>query len=524
MRHDRPRWFRVARVRARRFLARFDRTAPLWLVWLPSWGVSLLVHGVALVILATVVYVTNQPRREKEFDSTIISLADQDFSTLVPSDQVGDPYTEATSEKSPSISLSPSDSGISQPTMAADRDFTPRLAMLNRSSNSKLPSLSDVVTAPKIHAEDMTAPFSGRSGASKAQLIRREGGTSASEIAVQNGLDWLMRHQRKDGGWSLDVRDECKTPPGCPEDVHVVSDTAATGLALLPFLGAGHIHTQPSRYQEQVRRGVDWLIANQQKSGELFLGGQIHSQFYSHAIASMALCESYGLSKDPRLAEPAQRAINFIAQSQNKYDGGWRYYPGAEGDTSVFGWQMFALRSARLAGLEVPKSVIKGCAHYLDVSSCDKHRTTYSYLPGGLPKPTMTAEGLLCRQYLGWTQDNPNLQTGVAGVWADLQSSNERNIYYWYYATQLLHNMHNKAWRQWNPRVRDGLVASQMTTKSCDNGSWSPFVPEADVWGIRAGRLYQTSLSILTLEVYYRFLPLYRNDDPKKNDEPAPKL
>jgi Prenyltransferase and squalene oxidase repeat len=516
---------RVARVRARRFLSRFDRTAPLWLVWLPSWGMSLLVHGLILVVLATMVYVSNRPPEEKiDFDSSIISLADKDFTSLVPADKSGDSFSGADPDQSPSISLSPSSSGISQPTVASNFNFSPRMSNVEPSNNGRAPSLSDKVAPPRVHSEDMTAPFSGRMGPNKAQLIRREGGTTASEMAVQNGLDWLMRHQRKDGGWSLDVRNECRIAPGCPEDVHVESDTAATGLGLLPFLGAGHIHTQPSRYQDVVQRGVDWLLMSQQKSGELFLGGHIHSRFYSHAIASMALCEAYGLSKDPRLAEPAQRAIDFICQSQNKYDGGWRYFPGAEGDTSVFGWQMFALRSARLSGLNVPKPVIKGCVHYLDISSCDKHATTYSYLPGGMPKNTMTAEGLLCRQYLGWTRDNPHLQTGVAGVWNDLQFSTERNIYYWYYATQLLHNMQNKAWKQWNPKVRDGLVATQMTTKECDNGSWSPIFPQPDTWGTKGGRLYQTSLSILTLEVYYRFLPLYRNDEPKPGPEPATKL
>jgi hypothetical protein len=516
---------RVARVRARRFLSRFDRTAPLWLVWLPSWGTSILVHGVILIILATVVYVSNRPEREKyDFDTSIISLADRDFTSLVPSNQSGDPLTETKTDQTPSFSISPADSGISQPTLPSNFNFSPRMSNVEPSNTGRMPNLADRVAPPRVHSEDMTAPFAGRMGPNKAQLIRREGGTTASEMAVQNGLDWLMRHQRKDGGWSLDVRNECRIAPGCPEDVHVESDTAATGLGLLPFLGAGHIHTQPSRYQDVVQRGLDWLVVNQQKSGELFLGGQIHSQFYSHAIAAMALCEAYGLSKDQRLAEPSQRAIDFISQSQNKYDGGWRYFPGSEGDTSVFGWQMFALRSAKLAGLNVPKTVIKGCIHYLDMSSSDKHRTTYSYLPGGLPKNTMTAEGLLCRQYLGWTRDNPHLQTGVAGVWTDLQFSTERNIYYWYYATQLLHNMQNKAWKQWNPKVRDGLISTQMTTKECDNGSWSPIFPQADTWGTKGGRLYQTSLSILTLEVYYRWLPLYRNDEPKPGDEPLPKL
>ena len=523
MRHDRPRWIRVVRYRVRLVLSRFDRTAPLWLVWLPSWGTSLLVHGVALVILATTVLVANRVTDSRtDIDSRIISLADRDITSLVPADQSGDPFTEGSTDESPSLPVDGLGPGIGQPRLVAGLTFAPRLSTPERMSVGRQSGLSDTMLSPRLHTEDMTAPFSGRSGASKAQLVRREGGTTASEKAVQDGLAWLMRHQRKDGGWSLDVRNECQLPPGCPEDVHVESDTAATGLALLPFLGAGHIHTQPSRYQAQVQRGLDWLVSHQQKTGELFLGGQIHSQFYSHAIASMALCEAYGISKDARLQEPAQLAINFIAQSQNKYDGGWRYSPGMEGDTSVFGWQMFALRSARLSGLNVPKNVLKGCVHYLDEAGSDKNRTTYGYLPGMLAKPTMTAEGLLCRQYLGWQHDDPRLVRGAAIVWTELQASSERNIYYWYYATQLLHNMQNKAWKQWNPRVRDGLVASQIGGQGCDSGSWSPLFPQPDVWGMKGGRLYQTGLSILTLEVYYRFLPLYRDDE--KAPEAASKL
>ena len=243
---------------------------------------------------------------------------------------------------------------------------------------------------------------------------------------------------------------------------------------------------------------------------------------YSHAIASMALCEAYGLSKEDRLKEPAQRAISFIVESQNKDDGGWRYFPGDAGDTSVFGWQMFALRSARLAGLEVPKTVTTACSYYLDLVATDKLRPRYSYMPGRSDTATMSAEALLCRQYLGWLRDSPAMVRGTAMVWDELRDSNDRNIYYWYYATQLLHNMQNKAWKQWNVRVRDGLVAMQVGGDGCDRGSWSPIAPVPDRWGIRIGRLYQTSLSVLTLEVYYRFLPLYRTTEPM--EAAAPKL
>ncbi len=234
---------------------------------------------------------------------------------------------------------------------------------------------------------------------------------------------------------------------------------------------------------------------------------------YSHAIATMAICEAYGISGDPALRRPAERAIRFIAQAQSPESGGWRYNPGQPGDTSVFGWQMFALRSARLAGIAVPKNVLKGCRVYLDSATGDDHKITYAYMPGRPITPVMTAEALLSRQYLGWPRDFPPLIKGAKHIASDLEVSEERNIYYWYYATQLLHNMQNDDWKRWNVRVRDGLVAMQVKGGGCDRGSWDPFLPQPDRWAATAGRLFLTSLSLLTLEVYYRYLPLYQPSD-----------
>jgi hypothetical protein len=295
------------------------------------------------------------------------------------------------------------------------------------------------------------------------------------------------------------------------------------------MLGAGHTHTQKSRYQANVRMGLAWLVNHQLPNGDLYIGEPGMPHMYSHAIGTMALCESFGISGDPKLRAPAQRAIDFISESQNPDNGGWRYTPGQSGDTSVFGWQMFALRSARLAGLRVPKNVLKGCRTYLDEAAADTRKVTYSYTPGRAATPVMTAEALLTRQYLGWPKDFPALVKGVGMVAAHLEESRERNIYYWYYATQLLHNMQNKDWKKWNVRVRDSLVSMQVNGNGCDRGSWDPNSPAPDTWArtdsrVGAGRLFLTSLSILTLEVYYRYLPLYQpsGDDPLKLDAEAP--
>ncbi len=342
-------------------------------------------------------------------------------------------------------------------------------------------------------------------------MIRREGGSAESEKAVEAGLAWIARHQRPDGAWSLDTHPMCKAA-SCPdEETPLVSDTAATGLALLPMLAAGHTHTKKGLYQKPLERGLFWLVKMQQPSGEIFVGGGKHTRFYSHAIATMALCEAYGITKDKRLRDPAQKAIFFINRSQNKIDGGWRYFVGEAGDTSVLGWQIFAMRSAHLAGLEVNRSVLKRAREFLNRMATDPAGSTYAYMQGRRMSYSMTAEGLVCRQLMGWSREHPGMLAGTAMVAAHLDASEERNIYYWYYATQLLHNMHNKDWERWNQKVRDGLISIQTPGGGCDGGSWDPSMPQEDLWGTMGGRLYTTSLSLLTLEVYYRYLPLYRD-------------
>ena len=487
----------------------------------PSWGLSVLLHAFMLLLLAILIRTSGGLSTDRSFTADLAMPEIADLTSLVEADRAGDPFTDLDSPDPPSLGLKPDDAMMqlsAQPRITNLVDFAPDLA-----GPEPLKDLGigghGTVALPGL-GEMISAPFSGRQGLDRARLVRREGGTVHSEKAVEEGLAWIVRHQKSDGSWVLNVTDVCQS---CPPQATIESQTGATGLALLPLLGAGYIHTVKSRHQEAIRHGLEWLCQHQQENGDLYVGGGRISYLYSHAIASMALCEAYGLSRDPALEGPARRAIAFIVAAQDPQTGGWRYVPGQAGDTSVFGWNIFALRSGHMSGLTIPRNTLRGCNDYLNLAAADGKKVVYGYQAGRPASAVMTAEALVGRQLLGWPRNHPSLLKGVGRVSADLERNPERNIYYWYYATQLLHNMKAKDWDKWNPRVREELVKSQVVDDSHAGGSWDPASPVPDRWGMTAGRLFQTSLSILTLEVYYRYLPMYRTADSDPLDD-APKV
>jgi hypothetical protein len=347
--------------------------------------------------------------------------------------------------------------------------------------------------------------FGGRSGATRERLVEEGGGNSKSEAAVAAGLKWIAMHQAADGHWSLDAFNQhghCN----CTGFGHQ-NDIAATALGLLPLLAAGETQKNPKAlYGKHVLNALKYLLSKQARDGN-FGGGM-----YAHGLASIAMCEAYGMTADPSLKLSAQRALNYIRAAQSE-NGGWRYEPRQSGDTSVTGWQIMALKSGQMAGLEVddPKNptLAKATKFLNSVSTSDG--SGYGYL-GPNPSPTMSAVGLLCRLYLGTGPRNSGIISGVASL-KQTPPGALNSIYYYYYATQVLYHVGGPDWDAWNPKMRDLLIAKQ--DKGLDpkkphlKGSWSP---GGDAHGGAGGRLMTTSLSLLTLEVYYRHLPLYRRN------------
>jgi hypothetical protein len=164
-----------------------------------------------------------------------------------------------------------------------------------------------------------------------------------------------------------------------------------------------------------------------------------------------------------------------------------------------------ALQSGLMAGLEVQSPTLDAVSKYLDMATPDG--SFYSYQVNEEPTLPMTAEGLLCRQYLGWERDDPRLRAGVELLLENPVTYEDENVYYWYYATQVLHHMGGDEWDQWNNVMRQ-RVPERQTTDGPERGSWEP---ANDRWGHHGGRLYTTCLSIYLLEVYYRHLPIYKH-------------
>ena len=339
----------------------------------------------------------------------------------------------------------------------------------------------------------------GRTGQARARLLGEGGGTPESEEAVERGLRWLLAHQRDDGSWHFSHRNRfcqglCRNPGT------VASTTGATAIALAPFLGAGYTH-RGGEYQDTVKRGLYYLGSRAlvNPEGADFQEGTMYAQ----GLAAIVLSEAYAMTGDPALKELAQGAIDFIDYAQDKRGGGWRYTPGEPGDTTVTGWQLMALKSAQMANLRVSSPTIFLAQGFLDgVQSEEGAR--YGYMSTD-PRNTTTAIGLLCRMYTGWRRTNPALAQGVA--YLSRWGPSEDDMYYNYYATQVMRHWDGSDWKRWNVAMREHLIGTQAAVGH-EAGSWYFSGGHAE----SGGRLYNTAMAVMTLEVYYRYMPLYREE------------
>ena len=356
--------------------------------------------------------------------------------------------------------------------------------------------------------------YGHRSESGRRRRTAENGGDRRTDDGFKAALRWLARHQEPDGHWDT-----------LKYGASVKTDTACTGLALLTFLGSGHTE-KVGTYRDNVRRAVAWLKSRQNADGLVFdstdAGGH-RGVGYPHAIAGMALAEAAGMARVGDTVQAAQRAIDYTTKVHQQGEGyerlGFRYQPKQAGDLSVTGWYVMQLKSAKVSGLKVDVSAFDGAIRFLD--SVEKKgaggdrgygpASIYWYQPTdehGHSAHRLTAIGTLCRQFLGWKEAElaPSVEWfvdkgGVPDGWGE----GKTDLYYWYYGSLCTFQQGGEVWKRWNAGMKKTLCDNQRVGGD-EDGSWDPVGDYANEWG----RVGQTALACLCLEVYFRILPVYR--------------
>jgi hypothetical protein len=464
---------------------------------LPSWMVSFLAHVVIIIVLAfymlprpierTVALEAGEPSAALE-ESIDLSV-DLDFSETDPlqTEEFVEPMAIVSESFDEAVILENSDFG--------------EILGAEFAVESEMSELSSM---------DAASETSSRSEASRTDMLKKYGGTAASEEAVALALKWIIAHQLPDGGWSFDHQQGPGNHRNSPHPGEFAdARCGATAMALLPLLGAGQTH-RTGQYREQIERGMQFLVKNAERKGRGISFWDPQGTMYSHGLVAIVFNEAYAMTKDPELAPFAQGTIYYIEDAQDPVGGGWRYKPREPGDTSVVGWQMMAMKSGYATGMKIAPKTLKLTEKFLD-SVSTSGGAFYGYMdpPRGRPADGRTAIGLLCRMYMGWAKDAPGLVDGVQAITdRGPRVRDDLDMYYNYYATQVIKQYGGQIWTDWNNVMRDFLVKSQIKDGP-GAGSWNPGNTFGDSKG---GRLFATSLACMTLEVYYRYLPIYGDD------------
>jgi hypothetical protein len=306
--------------------------------------------------------------------------------------------------------------------------------------------------------------------------------------AVDAGLEYLVRQQRPDGSW-----------PSFWE-----RNTGINGICLLAFLGRGHV---PGRgpFKEVVGRAVEFILKSQDERGLYASPDPSHGPMYAHALATLAMIESWGWMPGPRVQRSVQRAVALIVKSQatdEEHAGGWRYNPYPEdADLNVTVMQLVTLRAARNARIEVPDKTFERALTY--VRRCGTTDVgPFVYQPGQPVKTSLIAAGALSMQLLGASED-PLVEEALKRLRS--RPYNTRIDHFWYttyYAMQAARQAGGSFWSYWHPKARKTVLEAQDP-----DGSWPGFEEEQYNGPVRC---YSTAFACISLEVYMHYLPAYQ--------------
>ncbi|MES2997428.1 MAG: prenyltransferase/squalene oxidase repeat-containing protein [Verrucomicrobiota bacterium] len=293
-----------------------------------------------------------------------------------------------------------------------------------------------------------------------------------ADAIYEKGLRYLARTQTAKGTW----------------DDGTGSEPGVVGLCVASFLAHGD--DPAGEHAKVIRKGIDYILAEQNKSN-----GYIGDGMYSHGFATKALAESYGVVDHPGIAVALKKAVDLIVSAQKRNNfGAWRYGPDSkDADSSVTGAQLVALYAARNAGLAVPEeSIRKGLAYLNNNRGADGG---YGYTNSSGGKPTLTAVGVLCLS-LAKQRDSKGYKNSLEYLKKNFDYRDRYYpFYYEYYMSQALFHADEESWREWNSRNIRYLAAIQN--------------PDGSFPGDFHGTAFSTAGALLSLAVNYRYLPIF---------------
>ena len=325
--------------------------------------------------------------------------------------------------------------------------------------------------------------------------------------AIKEAQAWLARTQEPGGNW------DCARYEGRNHDI------AVTALAQLAFLATGN-SARAGTYRKTVKASQDYLLSKRDEQS-----GRIGSFQYEAAITMMAMAEAWGMSDDRRLAAIVQAQVDDAQKYQNA-NGGWGYKTESDPitahvDTSVAGWWMMGMKSAKVAGAQVSEqSWDKARSYFRSVAQTNKDDTVTSGYVGKGDSVNMTAVGLTCLQFLGFQREDP-LVKGQADFFMKHQEHmiNNRtdvsNPYYgWYYQAMGMYQMGTQSpyWKKFSPQMQAVMLSLQEKT-GADRGSWPIRVP----WQQRSSNFEEQVGRVGTTAVGCLIISCFRDGDTHAN-------
>lgn len=468
----------------------------------PWLAFSIVVHGIALLL--AFLLVTPQP---VAVPKAAIAMVPDEIPDEIPDEPpLPDPPVPDPKEVDPDLRVV--ETPVQDHTADTDAEFAIE------------PDNTDIASAFDSNMSNTAIGLLGGAagkGGGGGKYGRRPSGGSKNP-RIRRALRWLARHQDADGSWDADGFMKHDTSgTACDGAGSPVHDVGLTGLALLAFLADGNT-IQSGAYADHVRRGVQWLRSQQAADG-LFGTNATNDYIYDHCLATLAMCEAMGLSGYRILRSRVQQAVNYLENHRAPY-GVWRYQPrSGDRDTSVTGWALMVLKSAKDFDLQVNPNAFAATAAFLDeMTDSTSGRCGYNQR-GGLSSrhhgehatdfppelgETMTAVGLFSRFFLGQDPKGNEVMQAAADTLLSKppQTSNPGAIdhYYWYYATYALYQMGGEPWRKWSKALSPAVEKTQREDGNFA-GSWDP----NGAWGEAGGRVYSTAILALTLQAYFRY-------------------